>query len=218
MIKIRLHGLPEEIEQAKTALSETFNVLTASEPYADRGNSKYMRCYMDCELKKAASTSDCANTTDKPKLLEKTTEELIYALEHCVLGTNECEGCPYQADNLDCPQGLHGDVILKLKQLQEERDVFLRQVRILDLVNFLACKNTDCTNCRYRSLCEETRGPRFFDDKNIECASLLEAIVSVFLQEAGIIKKLTKEEKIKGFSILNEIYPLTKESKNESDK
>jgi len=51
MVKIRLHGTRDEIETAATFIWSQFNVLSESEPYADRGKSVYCRMYMDCEVK-----------------------------------------------------------------------------------------------------------------------------------------------------------------------
>lgn len=48
-MKIRLHGLPEEVEQTKKVIKMLFNVNSTSEPYHDRGDSKYVRCYIDVE-------------------------------------------------------------------------------------------------------------------------------------------------------------------------
>lgn len=53
MIKIRLHGLPEEIEEAKKIIEKAFNVNCASSSYSDRGSSKYKRIYLDCEIRDA---------------------------------------------------------------------------------------------------------------------------------------------------------------------
>lgn len=51
MVKIRLHGTLEEIEETALILREQFDVLSESEPYADRGKSEYFRLYLDCEIK-----------------------------------------------------------------------------------------------------------------------------------------------------------------------
>lgn len=51
MIKIRLHGLPEEIKKAKDSLKDNFKILNCSEPYKDRGKSSYERVYIDAEIK-----------------------------------------------------------------------------------------------------------------------------------------------------------------------
>ncbi|MDO4672397.1 MAG: hypothetical protein Q4A76_05755, partial [Porphyromonadaceae bacterium] len=50
MIKIRLHGTLEEIEETTRIIREQFDVLSESKPYADRGKREYYRCYMDCEV------------------------------------------------------------------------------------------------------------------------------------------------------------------------
>ena len=52
MVKIRLHGPLEEIEVATSFIRSQFDVLSESEPYADRGKSVYYRVYLDCEVKK----------------------------------------------------------------------------------------------------------------------------------------------------------------------
>ena len=51
MIKIRLHGLPDEISAAKEVIKQNFRILSESDPYADRGESKYIRVYIDAEKK-----------------------------------------------------------------------------------------------------------------------------------------------------------------------
>lgn len=50
MIKIRLYGTLEEIEETTRIIREQFDVLSESKPYADRGESECYRCYMDCEV------------------------------------------------------------------------------------------------------------------------------------------------------------------------
>ncbi len=59
-MKIRLHGLPEEISKFTKLFktleeSGTVDILQQSEPYADRGSSKYCRVYLDVVLKEAKS-------------------------------------------------------------------------------------------------------------------------------------------------------------------
>lgn len=49
MIKIRLHGEEEEIKKAIEILQCSFELLSVSDLYADRGNSKYARCYIDAK-------------------------------------------------------------------------------------------------------------------------------------------------------------------------
>ena len=52
MIKVRLHGTPEEIKRFAEFLdgAACVRVLSRSEPYPDRGKSMYWRAYMDVEL------------------------------------------------------------------------------------------------------------------------------------------------------------------------
>ena len=52
MIKIKLEGLPEEIEEAAEKLGNSFKILQQSEPYRNNGKSVYARIYIDAELKK----------------------------------------------------------------------------------------------------------------------------------------------------------------------
>ena len=50
MIKIRLEGEPEEINKAIENIEDSFKILNQSEPYANRGRSKYYRVYLDVEI------------------------------------------------------------------------------------------------------------------------------------------------------------------------
>lgn len=55
-MKIRLHGIPEEISKFTSLFKSledagTIDILQQSEPYADRGTSKYYRVYIDVNLK-----------------------------------------------------------------------------------------------------------------------------------------------------------------------
>lgn len=54
MIKVRLHGTPEEVKKFADyleSLSPCVKVLSRSDGYADRGKSSYERVYMDVEHK-----------------------------------------------------------------------------------------------------------------------------------------------------------------------
>lgn len=46
MIKIRLQGLPEEIERFIEDFKGKYEVLEVSEPYENRGESKFVRVYV----------------------------------------------------------------------------------------------------------------------------------------------------------------------------
>lgn len=50
MIKIRLWGLPEEVEQARFALEESFKINYATAIFKDRGESEYVRQYVEAEV------------------------------------------------------------------------------------------------------------------------------------------------------------------------
>ena len=62
MIKIRLEGEKEEIEQAASLLSVTFKILNESQPYPNRGNSLYYRVYVDCAPRTVLADPDVVNT------------------------------------------------------------------------------------------------------------------------------------------------------------
>ena len=49
MIKIRLHGTKEEVDNAASFIRGTFRVLSESNDYCDRGKSIYVRRYIDAE-------------------------------------------------------------------------------------------------------------------------------------------------------------------------
>lgn len=54
MIKVRLHGLEQEIFEYLNKINEDENIriLSQSDIYADRGKSEYKRLYLDIEMKK----------------------------------------------------------------------------------------------------------------------------------------------------------------------
>ncbi len=54
MVKVRLHGTPEEVKKLADyieGLTPCITVLQRSEGYADRGKSSYERVYMDVQYK-----------------------------------------------------------------------------------------------------------------------------------------------------------------------
>lgn len=58
MVKIRLQGLPEEVAAIADALEATGCVLERSEPYANRGSSRYVRVYIEAEARGAAPLAE----------------------------------------------------------------------------------------------------------------------------------------------------------------
>ena len=50
MVKVRLQGLPDEVAEIADAMEAVGCVLERSEPYANRGSSRYVRVYLDCAL------------------------------------------------------------------------------------------------------------------------------------------------------------------------
>lgn len=57
MIKLRLHGTPDEVKRVSDYLETlpAVRVLQRSEAYPDRGKSSYVRVYMDVEINNEAS-------------------------------------------------------------------------------------------------------------------------------------------------------------------
>lgn len=53
MLKIRIQGLPEEVAEFADSLEAAGCVLERSEPYANRGASRYVRVYIDAEKRAA---------------------------------------------------------------------------------------------------------------------------------------------------------------------
>ena len=49
MVKIRLMGKPEEVEEAVKRLGDVFRLLVVSKPFKNRG-SEYVRVYVEVEL------------------------------------------------------------------------------------------------------------------------------------------------------------------------
>ncbi len=65
-MKIRLHGVPEEITKFTKLFKSledagTIDILQKSEPYADRGTSKYCRVYMDISIKRGIDEKEQSN-------------------------------------------------------------------------------------------------------------------------------------------------------------
>lgn len=49
MLKIRVEGTREEIEDFMSGFRPQYRVLSESAPYANRGKSEYVRIYLDVE-------------------------------------------------------------------------------------------------------------------------------------------------------------------------
>ena len=50
MIKIRIQTTASEMNKAVEIIRQNFNVIEISAPYANRGNSQYVRVYLDAIL------------------------------------------------------------------------------------------------------------------------------------------------------------------------
>lgn len=49
-MKMRLHGLPAEVEEAVKRLHGILAVVSVSDPYPDRGSSRLVRVYVEVRL------------------------------------------------------------------------------------------------------------------------------------------------------------------------
>ena len=49
MIKVRLEGMPEELEDFLAGFRPAYKILNESSSYPNRGKSKYVRIYLDVE-------------------------------------------------------------------------------------------------------------------------------------------------------------------------
>lgn len=60
MIKIRLEGTEEEIEEFLAGFRPGYKILSESQPYANRGKSAYVRVYLDVEQYSLAELMESA--------------------------------------------------------------------------------------------------------------------------------------------------------------
>lgn len=49
-MKIRLMGLPDEVEEVISRLETVLDVVEKSAPYANRGDSRQVRCYVEIRV------------------------------------------------------------------------------------------------------------------------------------------------------------------------
>lgn len=54
MVKVRLQGLPEKVRRIIDAMESTGCVLERSREYPNRGASRYVRVYLECDLSEEA--------------------------------------------------------------------------------------------------------------------------------------------------------------------
>ena len=60
MLKIRLEGTEEEIEEFLAGFRPAYKILSESQPYANRGKSAYVRVYLDVEQYSIAELMESA--------------------------------------------------------------------------------------------------------------------------------------------------------------
>ena len=81
MIKIRLHGPKDEIDNALTQLKmlPSIKILSESEPYADRGNSEYSRVYVDAEIAQLDRDKVHVSIFARDIVINNTYDAIMYA-------------------------------------------------------------------------------------------------------------------------------------------
>jgi hypothetical protein len=62
MVKIRLEGTEQECQQAAPRLAEVFEVVSISDPYPNRGQSRLVRVYLEIRLDTQRHADDGAAT------------------------------------------------------------------------------------------------------------------------------------------------------------
>ena len=58
MVKVRLQGLSEEVRRVADAMELTGCVRERSEEYPNRGRSRYVRVYLECDLLEEVENDD----------------------------------------------------------------------------------------------------------------------------------------------------------------
>jgi len=66
MIKLRVEGLPAEVEEFIAGIEQSCEVLSKSQMYTNRGESRYVRVYLDVlSCKKSDVGCDVGRGTDE---------------------------------------------------------------------------------------------------------------------------------------------------------
>ena len=67
-MKIRITGLPDEVESAVEILAKLamFQVLEVSDPYPNRGNSRMVRVYIEAQFTEWVARSWLGDCTEEP--------------------------------------------------------------------------------------------------------------------------------------------------------
>ncbi len=66
MVKIRLEGTEQECQQVTPQLAEVFDVVSISDPYPNRGQSRLVRVYLEIRLDTQRQADDGA-TVRRPR-------------------------------------------------------------------------------------------------------------------------------------------------------
>ena len=66
MLKIRLMGPPEEMDQAVQELRRVFRVIDISQPYANRSPSGHVRVYVEADVLNTISTTGTPTRVGSP--------------------------------------------------------------------------------------------------------------------------------------------------------
>jgi hypothetical protein len=67
MVKIRLEGTLQECQQAAPGLAELFDVVSVSDPYANRGRSRLVRVYVEIRLGEQRQADPDGATERRPR-------------------------------------------------------------------------------------------------------------------------------------------------------
>lgn len=57
MVRVRLEGLPDEVQRIADAMQTAGCVLERSREHSNRGESRYVRVYLDCDLPEGLEVS-----------------------------------------------------------------------------------------------------------------------------------------------------------------
>jgi hypothetical protein len=76
MVKIRIEGTPEECQQAAPRLAEVFEVVSVSDPYPNRGQSRLVRVYLEIRLDHQRQADDGAPTGPPHATIHRAGKEL----------------------------------------------------------------------------------------------------------------------------------------------
>lgn len=76
-MKIRIEGTPQECQQATPRLAEVFDVVSISQPYPNRGQTRLVRVYVEIRLADQRQADQDDATASRPRAtIRRTGREL----------------------------------------------------------------------------------------------------------------------------------------------